>query len=50
VINTSSEDDILNVLESVNKSVVHINTVRVVRDYYNRRMPLKGSGLSLIHI
>jgi S1-C subfamily serine protease len=48
VINTSSEDEILNVLESVNKSVVHINTVRVVRDYYNRRMPLKGSGSGFI--
>ena len=48
MINTSSEDEILNVLESVNKSVVHINTVRVVRDYYNRRMPLKGSGSGFI--
>ncbi|UCD45374.1 MAG: trypsin-like peptidase domain-containing protein [Candidatus Bathyarchaeota archaeon] len=38
------EDEILDILESVNKSVVHINTVRVVRDYYHRTMPLQGSG------
>jgi S1-C subfamily serine protease len=42
------EDEILDVLESVNKSVVHINTVRVVRDYYHRTMPLQGSGSGFI--
>ena len=42
------EDEILDVLELVNKSVVHINTVRVVRDYYHRMMPLQGSGSGFI--
>jgi S1-C subfamily serine protease len=44
----SFEDDTINMLEYVSKSVVHINTVQVVRDYYNRRMPLKGSGSGFI--
>ncbi len=40
--------DILDIIESVTKSVVHINTIRVVQDYYNRRHPLKGSGSGFI--
>ena len=44
----SSEGDILDVIESVSRSVVHINTVRVVRDYYQRTFPLKGSGSGFI--
>ena len=44
----SGEDEVLNVIESVSKSVVHINTVRVVKDYYYRTMPLKGSGSGFI--
>ncbi len=44
----SSERDILDVIESVSKIVVHINTVRVVRDYYYRTFPLKGSGSGFI--
>jgi serine protease Do len=43
-----SGEEILDVLESVSRSVVHINTVRVVQDYYNRRFPLKGSGSGFI--
>jgi serine protease Do len=35
-------------LESVSKSVVHINTVRVVQDYYYRRFPVQGSGSGFI--
>jgi S1-C subfamily serine protease len=44
----SGESDILDVIESVSRSVVHINTVRVVRDYYQRTFPLKGSGSGFI--
>ena len=44
----SSEDEILDVLEKVSRSVVNINTVSVVRDYYNRAFPLKGMGSGFI--
>lgn len=44
----SSEDEILDVLEKVSRSVVNINTVRVVRDYYHRTLPLKGMGSGFI--
>ena len=44
----SSSEDILDILESVSKSVVHINTVRVVQDYYYRRFPVQGSGSGFI--
>ena len=44
----SSEEDILDVLETVSNSVVHINTVRVVRDHYYRTQPLKGMGSGFI--
>ena len=43
-----SGEEIVDILESVSKSVVHINTVRVVQDYYYRRFPLKGSGSGFI--
>jgi serine protease Do len=44
----SGDDEILDVLESVSKSVVHINTIRVVQDYYYRTMPIQGSGSGFI--
>lgn len=44
----SGEAEILDVLESVSRSVVHINTVRVVQDYYYRAFPLKGAGSGFI--
>ncbi len=44
----SSEEEILDVLEKVSRSVVNINTVRVVRDYYHRALPLKGMGSGFI--
>ena len=44
----SGDREILDVIETLTKSVVHINTVRVVQDYYNRRYPLKGSGSGFI--
>ena len=48
VIYMAEEEKILDVLESVTRSVVHINTVRVVRDYYHRTMPIQGSGSGFI--
>jgi serine protease Do len=42
------EEKILDVLEKVTQSVVHINTVRVVNDYYHRTMPIQGSGSGFI--
>ncbi len=44
----SGEAEILDVLESVSRSVVHINTVRVVQGYYYRAFPLKGAGSGFI--
>lgn len=44
----SSEDEILNVLEKVSKSVVHVNTVRTVSDYFHRALPVKGTGSGFI--
>ena len=44
----SGEEDILDLLESVSRSVVHINTVRVVQDYYYGAFPLKGAGSGFI--
>ena len=44
----SGDEEILDVIEAVTRSVVHINTVRVVQDYYNRRIPLKGAGSGFI--
>ena len=44
----SSEDEILNVLEKVSKSVVNVNTVKVVYDFYHRTLPLKGTGSGFI--
>jgi len=44
----SGDGEILDVIEAVTRSVVHINTVRVVQDYYNRRIPLKGAGSGFI--
>ncbi len=44
----ADEEDVLDLIESVSKSVVHINTVRVVQDYYYRTFPLKGAGSGFI--
>lgn len=37
------ENDILDVLKSVIRSVVHTNTVKVLHDYYHHTLPVKGS-------
>ncbi len=42
-----SEEDILDILEAVTRSVVNINTLRVVRDFY-RRAPLRGMGSGFV--
>jgi len=42
-----SEEEFLDIIEKVSKSVVHINTVRVVQDYY-RAQPLQGAGSGFI--
>jgi S1-C subfamily serine protease len=42
-----SEDEFLDVIERVSKSVVNINTVRVVQDYF-RAQPLQGAGSGFI--
>ncbi len=39
-----SEDAILDMIESVVKGVVNVNTLHVIRDYFNRRIPLQGIG------
>jgi serine protease Do len=44
----SSDEDILDIIERASRSVVHVNTVRVVRDFYYRTMPLRGSGSGFI--
>ncbi|MBS7652683.1 MAG: trypsin-like peptidase domain-containing protein [Candidatus Bathyarchaeia archaeon] len=44
----SSEDEILDVLERVIRSVVHVNTVRVLRDRFYRPMPLRGMGSGFV--
>jgi S1-C subfamily serine protease len=44
----TDEEGVLDLIESVSKSVVHINTVRVVQDYYYRAFPLKGAGSGFI--
>ena len=43
-----SEDELLGIIDSASKSVVHINTLTVMRDYYHRRIPLRGAGSGFI--
>lgn len=42
-----SENQLLDQIENVSKSVVHINTVRVVQDYY-KVQPLQGTGSGFV--
>ncbi|MGQ9679388.1 MAG: S1C family serine protease [Candidatus Bathyarchaeia archaeon] len=44
----SDEDRFLDMLEKVSKSVVHVNTVKVVHDFYHRTFPVKGTGSGFI--
>ena len=42
-----SENQLLDQIENVSKSVVHINAVRVVQDYY-KVQPLQGTGSGFV--
>ncbi len=44
----SDETEIVNVIDQVSKSVVNINTLRVLRDYYHRTVPVRGMGSGFI--
>ncbi len=44
-----SEDAILDMIEGVVKGVVNVNTLHVIRDYYNRRIPLQGIGSGWVY-
>lgn len=44
----SDEDRFLDMLEKVSKSVVHVNTIKVVHDFYHRTFPVKGTGSGFI--
>jgi serine protease Do len=43
-----SEDELIETIERVSPSVVNINTVRLVHDYYMNVVPLRGMGSGLI--
>lgn len=43
-----SDDELLEIIDKASKSVVHINTVTVMSDYYHRRIPMRGAGSGLI--
>jgi S1-C subfamily serine protease len=42
------EGDLINMIEKVSPSVVNINTVRLVHDYYMNVVPLRGMGSGVI--
>jgi len=42
------ESSVLEVVEKVSKSVVNINTVRLLHDYYYQTVPIKGMGSGVI--
>jgi len=43
-----NEETVLNVIEKVSRSVVNVSTVRVLRDFYYRVVPVKGMGSGTI--
>jgi len=43
-----SEDELIQTIEKVSPSVVNINTVRLVHDYYMNVVPLRGMGSGII--
>lgn len=43
-----SEDELIRTIEKVSPSVVNINTVRLVHDYYMNVVPLRGMGSGVI--
>ncbi len=44
----ADEDELVKTIESVSPSVVNINTVRLVHDYYMNVVPLRGMGSGVI--
>jgi S1-C subfamily serine protease len=44
----SSEEDILDVLETVSRSVVNINTASLIQDSFHRTLPIRGMGSGFI--
>jgi S1-C subfamily serine protease len=42
------EDDVIRTIEKVGPSVVNINTIRLVHDYYMNIVPLRGMGSGII--
>ena len=43
-----SEDKLLEIIENVSKAVVNVNTLQILRDVFNRRLPLRGMGSGFI--
>lgn len=43
-----SDDDMIKIIEKVGPSVVNVNTVRLVHDYYMNIVPLRGMGSGVI--
>jgi serine protease Do len=44
-----SDDVILDMIEAVVKGVVNVNALHVIRDYFNRRIPLQGIGSGWVY-
>ncbi len=43
-----SDEEMINIIEKVGPSVVNVNTVRLVHDYYMNVVPLRGMGSGII--
>ncbi len=43
-----SDEEMINIIERVGPSVVNVNTVRLVHDYYMNVVPLRGMGSGII--
>jgi S1-C subfamily serine protease len=43
-----SDDEMIDIIEKVGPSVVNINTVRLVHDYYMNVVPLRGMGSGIV--
>jgi serine protease Do len=43
-----SEDKLLDLIDKVSKAVVNVNTLQILRDVFNRRLPLRGMGSGFI--
>ena len=43
-----SDDEMIDIIEKVGPSVVNVNTVRLVHDYYMNVVPLRGMGSGIV--